>query len=297
MNATPASRKPSQQSEVLRRGLRASVIEGVLATPVVTMTLPVNIFMTALVAKGLPLSKPAIGNISSMPFACNFLQVFITPLVTRWLPTKPTAIIAAALHTLSWAWLGLMLPSLVLREPAAIARFMLWWVFVASLFAAVLSVVWNGWMHQLVPPRLRGRYFSQRNRVLQGATLVFVLGVGCLLSWGGYSAHAFAAIIWFGCACRFASLFYFWRMPDRRPANPETPVKLPLPAQFAVVRRSHSLLLFIAFGAVWSFALNCIGPFYHVFLFQQLNSPACRSASSPRWWRWAAWSRCPCGAG
>jgi MFS family permease len=272
MNATPARPTLAQNREILRLGMRASVIEGVLATPVVTMSLPVNIFMTALVAKGFPLSKPDIGAASSLPFACNFLQVFITPLVTRWARAKPTAIIAAALHTACWAWLGWMLPSLSPDDPVATGKFLLLWVFVASLFNAVLAVVWNGWMHDLVPARLRGRYFSQRNRFCQGSTLVFVLSVGAVLSWGDYSARTFQGIIAVACLCRVVSLFYFARMPDRQPATHVRHVPpLPLRDQFAVVRRSHSLLLFIAFGAVWSFASNCFGPFYHVFMFEQLG--------------------------
>ncbi len=272
MNATPARPTLAQNREILRRGMRASVIEGVLATPVVTMSLPVNIFMTALVAKGFPLSKPDIGGVSSLPFACNFLQVFISPLVTRWARARPTAIIAAALHTACWAWLGWKLPALSPDDPVGTGRFLLLWVFVASLFNAVLSVVWNGWMHDLVPGRLRGRYFGQRNRFCQGSTLVFVLGVGAVLSWGGYSARTFQGIIAVACVFRVASLFYFARMPDRRPAAHVRPAPpLPLPAQIAVVRRSRSLLLFIAFGAVWSFASNSFGPFYHVFMFEQLD--------------------------
>ena len=272
MNATPARPTLAQNREILRLGMRASVMEGVLATPIVTMSLPVNIFMTALVAKGFPLSKPDIGAASSVPFACNFLQVFITPLVTRWARARPTAIIAGALHTVCWAWLGWMLPSLSPDDPVATGRFLLIWVFVSSLFNAVLAVVWNGWMHDLVPGRLRGRYFGQRNRFIQGATLVFVLGAGCGLSWGGYSARTFQVIIALACACRVASLFYFARMPDLRPRTQEKQAAtLPLAAQVAVLRRSHSLLLFIVFGAVWSFASNCFGPFYHVFMFEQLD--------------------------
>lgn len=272
MNATPARPTLAQNRAILRLGMRASTIEGVLATPVVTMSLPVNIFMTALVAKGFPLSKPDIGAASSLPFACNFLQVFITPLVTRWARAKPTAIIAATLHTVCWAWLGWMLPSLSPDDPVATGRFLLLWVFIASLFNAVLAVVWNGWMHDLVPARLRGRYFSQRNRFTQGATLVFVLSVGTVLSWGGYSARTFQAIIAVACLCRVASLFYFARMPDRgQRTEAKRPAVLPFVEQVAVVRRSRSLLLFIAFGAVWSFASNCFGPFYHVFMFEQLD--------------------------
>ena len=197
--------------------------------------------------------------------------MFITPLVTRWARARPTAIIAAGLHTACWAWLGWKLPSLSPDDPMATGRFLLGWVFVTSLFNAVLSVVWNGWMHGLVPGRLRGRYFSQRNRFIQGATLVFVLGVGCVLSWGDYSPRTFQLIIAAACACRVASLWYFWRMPDSQLTERKQMPAKPLGEQFAIVRRSHSLLLFIAFGAVWSFASNCIGPFYHTFMFEQLG--------------------------
>lgn len=271
MNAIPSLPPRLQHRDVLRQGMRASTIEGMLATPVVTMSLPVNIFMTALVAKGLPLSKPDIGGVSALPFVCNFLQVFITPWVSRWLRPRPTAIAAAFLHTACWAWLGLKLPSLSPADPVATGRFLLLWVFVASLFNAVLAVVWNSWMHDLVPPRLRGRYFSRRNRFCQGATLCFVLAVGAVLSWGGYSARTFQLVIAVACGCRLASLWYFWRMPDGQLTARLKSTRTPLLEQARVVRRSPALMLFIAFGALWSFAANSFGPFYHVFMFEQLH--------------------------
>ena len=81
--------------------------------------------MTALVAKGFPLSKLVIGAAVSLPFACNFLQIFITPLVTRWARPRPTAIVGAALHTLCWAWLAWKLPRLPLDDPEKILDFVL----------------------------------------------------------------------------------------------------------------------------------------------------------------------------
>lgn len=271
MKATPAPLSLSQQREVLRSGMRASVVEGVLSTPIVTMSLPVNIFMTALVAKGFPLSKPDIGATSSLPFACNFLQVFITPLVTKWARARLMMVIGVGLHAICWAWLGWKLPSLSPGDPVGTGRFLLAWVFVASLVNAVLSVVWNAWMHALVPGRLRGRYFGQRNRFTQGATLVFVLSAGAVLAWGDYSAQTFQWIIFAASGCRVAALWYFWKMPDGPATERHQAPEKPLREQFAVVKRSHGLLLFIAFGAVWNFAANCFGPFYHVFLFEQLN--------------------------
>jgi MFS family permease len=50
----------------------------------------------------------------------------------------------------------------------------------------------------------------------------------------------------------------------------------PLREQLTIVLESKSLLPFIAFGAVWAFAANCFGPFYHVFMFEQLQFDAFR---------------------
>jgi MFS family permease len=164
-----------------------------------------------------------------------------------------------------------MLPRLPHDDPAYTGNVILAWVFVASLINAVIGVNWNGWMHELVPGRLRGRYFGQRNRYIQGATLIFVLGLGCVLSWGDYSARTFQLIISAACGCRAASLWYFWRMPEGRLVRKKSPPARPLGEQFAIVRQSRSFLLFVAFGACWAFGSNCFGPFYHTFMFEQLN--------------------------
>jgi len=251
--------------------MRASTREGMLATPIVTMSLPVNIFITALVTKGFPLSKPAIGSLTSLPFVCNFLQVFYSPFIAR-LPVKNTAIVLAALHTACWAWLAWKLPSLPLHNPVAAGGLLLPWFFVSSLFNASLAVAWNSWMHDLVPARMRGRYFSQRNRYCQGATLAFVLLTGFLLAHFGYSVRIFQIVIGVACLCRVYSLYYFCRMPGVRPAPRQRVVtQLPLLEQIRIVARARSLLLFIGFGAIWSFAANSFGPFYHVFMFEELG--------------------------
>ena len=51
----------------LLRSLRISILEGIVAMPIVTMSLPVNVFMTALVAKAFVLSKAMIGLVSALP--------------------------------------------------------------------------------------------------------------------------------------------------------------------------------------------------------------------------------------
>ncbi len=244
-----------------------------MAMPVVTMSLPVNVYLTALVTKGWVLPKPAIGLLSAMPFFGNFLQIFVTPFLTRLKPPKTLTVTAATLHMLSWAVLAALLGVIPRDRPETAARWFIGWFFVTSCFAAVAGVTWNAWIQDWVPARLRGKFFGQRNRVLQISTLTFLLVAGWVLARWNYAVPAFQGIIVGAIFLRIFSLRWQWVSPTRS-HRPQSAAELSFRQQVDVLRRSTSLLWFIAFGAVWSFAANCFGPFYHVFMFEQLGLSA-----------------------
>ncbi|MBL9199436.1 MAG: MFS transporter, partial [Opitutaceae bacterium] len=122
MKATvPRSTAPARKADLLR-ALRLCTTEGIVAMPIVTMSLPVNVFMTALVAKAFELPKTTIGVISALPFLGNFLQIFVAPFLARWKPPKTVCIVAASLHMISWAALGALLPKIPRDDPGAAGR-------------------------------------------------------------------------------------------------------------------------------------------------------------------------------
>src|SRR5258706_16348955 len=88
VNATIVRAAARQHKADLHRSLRLCIAEGIMAMPLVTMSLPVNVFMTALVAKAFPLPKTTIGLISALPFFGNFLQILAAPFLNRWKPPK-----------------------------------------------------------------------------------------------------------------------------------------------------------------------------------------------------------------
>lgn len=276
MNATQpgnASLLASQRKSDLQRSLRLCVQDGFFAMPIVTMSLPVNVFITALVTKTWPLPKTDIGLLSAMPFFANFVQVFAVPLLSRWQPPKVLTVLTATLNLLCWIALAFLLGHIPRDQPELAARWFIGWFFVSSIFGALAGVTWNAWIQEWVPARLRGKYFGRRNRVLQISVLLFLLGTGWILARWDYAIGAFQAVIAGAAILRMASIYWQWVSPTR----PHRPITVATPAladQIAVLRRSTSLLWFIAFGAVWSFAANCFGPFYHVFMFEQLNLSA-----------------------
>jgi MFS family permease len=134
-------------------------------------------------------------------------------------------------------------------------------------------VSWNAWIQEWVPYRIRGKYFGRRNGTLQFSTLAFLLLSGWSLARWNYAIPVFQLLIALAVLMRVFSLRWQWISPTR-PRKHLATAALSLRAQLGIVLRARSLLVFIAFGAVWSFAANCFGPFYHVFMFDQLGLSA-----------------------
>ena len=257
----------------LRQSFRLCTAEGFVAMPLVTMSLPVNVFLTALVTRGLDLPKSSIGLISALPFIGNFLPIFVAPFLSHWKPPKTVSILFASLHLITWLALGVMLSWIPQNDPLAASRWLIVWFTVSSVCIAIAGVSWNSWVQEWVPVRLRGKYFGRRNRLLQVSTLLFLLITGWVLAHWDYAMPAFQGVIAGAAILRLFSLRWSWRMPTRPHRETGAPV-LSFRDQFAVLRRSGSFLLFIVFGAIWSFAANCFGPFYHVFMFEELKFSA-----------------------
>jgi MFS family permease len=271
-NAITASPYVQRKAD-LQRSLTLCVRDGFVAMPIVTMSLPVNVFITALVTKGWELPKTDIGLLTAMPFLANFVQVFLVPFLSRWQPPKLLTIINATMNLLCWITLAFLLDVIPRDRPDVAARWFIGWFFVSSIFGALAGVTWNAWIQEWVPARLRGKYFGRRNRVLQVSLLSFLLGAGWVLARWDYAVDAFQMVIAGAALLRVFSIYWQFASPTRPHRVVVTPT-LSLIEQIDVVWRSRSFLWFVAFGAVWSFAANCFGPFYHVFMFEQLGLSA-----------------------
>lgn len=268
VNAAP-SPAPSTPKQDLARSFRLCTCEGLVAMPVVIMALPVNVVLAALFTKVLHLPNQTIGLISALPFICNFLQVGVTPLLSRWFTAKTISLASASLHTIAWVAFCIMLGYLPKDEPAVAGLWIGIWFFISSFCSSITGVSWNAWVQEWVPARLRGKYFGRRNRLLQFSSLTFLLLAGWVLAAWDYSRTGFQLLIAFAVLLRVLSILWQLRMPTDATARP--PARgATLAAQFETLRRSPSFLRFIVFGAAWSFAANVFGPFYHVFMFEEL---------------------------
>lgn len=261
------------RKHALARSLRLCTAEGLVAMPIVLMALPVNVVLAALFTKVLHLPNQTIGFISALPFACNFLQVFLSPVLARLFPAKHVSLVAGSLHVLSWTAFCIMLGFLPADDPGVAGLWIGIWFFISSFCSSITGVSWSAWVQEWVPARLRGKYFGRRNRLLQVSTLGFLLLAGWVLATWDYSRTAFQLLVAFAALTRLLSILWQLRMPTEGAAKAPTRTAA-WSAQFVTLRRARPFLRFIVFGAAWSFAANLFGPFYHVFMFDQLRLSA-----------------------
>jgi len=273
MNVPPGPLLPAQRKRDLLRSFLLSTIDGIFAIPIGLISLPGNVLLVVLVTEAFRFSDSAFGIFMALPFIANFLQIFAMPLLAQWRPAKFVTAFSAALHLLSWIALGCALPWLRHLGPVPAAHWLMGWFLVSSLFAAVNGVAWNAWTQQWVPARLRGKFFGERNRWVQVAALVFLAAAGWVLGRWHSAIPVFQGLIAVVSVMRVVSLRCLWRTPAL-PLKKEEEVSLPLREKIRILGGSTSFLLFSAFGCAWSFAANCLGPFYPVFMFGPMRMSA-----------------------
>lgn len=167
----------------------------------------------------------AMGVIGSLPYAGDLLQLAAAQIIA-WAGGRKRVFIAVTIASLLiWTALALIAFTLV-PSPWLV------WAFAVlygldAFCASTRFLAWLDWMRDLVPARLRGRYFARRNRIILLAGILLSIPAARLVDWVK-SARPEAALsaygVIFGLAALFiaASIFITRRIhePPLRPVGP-----------------------------------------------------------------------------
>jgi len=243
--------------------------------PLVTVSQPGNFVLTALMTGTFAFSTRTYGFFTSLPFWFNFLQVLLTPLLAQRLHSRSMTILSGWLHALGWLALLIALPFLPRSEsPLTLIVFGVTFSLVA-LSGAINGVAWNAWMQECIPVRLRGKYFGFRNRLLYLSLVVFMLAVSGLLAWLDGALLAFQILFGSALIMRVVAVLAQQRMQTSVSGHPPAP-EPPWQQQLRLVRSDVMFMRFILFAAVIGFASTLFGPFYAVFMLEELHLSAAR---------------------
>jgi len=143
-----------------------------------------------------------------------------------------------------------------------------------SAFGNLGVPAWVSLTADIVPLSWRGRYFSSRNMAMGAANILMTFLVGQLITLvGGTNGYQLAMGLAF--AIGMASTYSFARLEEPLASAP--PEVKDRDSQWPLLQhlRAHpDFLIFCATAAVWNLSLNIAGPFFNLYLVENLRASA-----------------------
>jgi MFS family permease len=218
-------------------------------------------------------SSAQIGLITTMVSVGSVLALLPgAQLAEKWLGAKRAVLIfGRGLGQLVWVAMG-TLPWFLSGQPAIYGVLFLRAARAFALSAS--SSVWTSLSAQIVPPGLRGKYFAARNIAKQAAALLVVPIGGWLIDWLGFPwgyqlSFALAAVIGVLAYWTYAQIPFEPVEQKAQPAAQEDEQ-----AAWSSPAARRNFWLFCATAACWTFSLQFAGPFFAVYLVEELGASA-----------------------
>ncbi|MGI2908038.1 MFS transporter [Tolypothrix sp. VBCCA 56010] len=288
--------------DAIRTSLRASTIDGAFAA-VYTITTTGILLSNFLVE--LHASPVAIGMLTSIPMLVNLIQP-----VGAYLSERITSRFRYSLWTngparLVWLILvlGIVAFSWGLVNSHQLVILTLGILLVSNVFNGLGGASWLSWMAQIVPRRLRGRYFGLRNSVASLTNLICVALAGIAISkWYSGAIQGYGVVVFVGILAAIISLGcqYFQvdinpqqqnTLPDQisenkalsieavdsdlpNTENTETNSDLALSGDSSTgksILKDFNFLMFLLYFGLWMFAVNLGAPFFNYYLLDTLD--------------------------
>jgi len=247
--------------------MRISIGEGAFAT--VHIALTGGAFLTGY-ALMLGAGEIALSVLAALPFAAQFFQLAAAYLAERTHRVKTLAVSGQALGRTSWLFAA-VLPFLPFAPgPYRLLAFLLFYA-VSAAFLMMTYNAWTVWMSDLIPTRLRGRYFGIRNTVVIAVNLVVSVAGGRLLDAfkaAGAEPQGFAVIFSAAVGAAAIASVFLLRQPT---AFPPPPPAEPFWRRVLEPLADANFRRVLRFFAAWHFAWAVPLAFWTVYLLTYLR--------------------------
>lgn len=204
----------------------------------------------------------------AMPVLGGILQIAGSIILERTGKRKRVFLIAGLIHRLSMipvALLPLLMPATM--QPVIITLIVSF-VLIASVANSITGITFNSWLGDLVPSEIRGSFLGKRAMISTITGAFTALAAGWFLDLvPGYTGYAIVFIV---CsllgACDILCFIWVDEPPFKKGAHKKfTKEFFLLPLKDVNYRR------FLYFIAVWTFGVNFAGPFFIIFMREDLN--------------------------
>jgi MFS family permease len=272
----------------IRQSLRSSTFDGVFATLFSNIT--GGVLLTNFLME-LGASSAEIGLLASIPMWANLLQ----PLGAYWADrTTSRHFYCLWIYSISrslWLILAIGILAVDWSNPHKLVIWTLAIALLSYFLGALGSAPWLSWMAVLVPRQLRGRYFGTRNSAANLVNLISIPLTGWLVAnWIGGSRQGFGLMLLVGVICGLVSLWFQNFMVDVNPQEQRSALaqvsagieqaellEVDQPEASRPEKRSltvpfhPSAWIFLGFVAFWMFSVSLSGPFFNLYLLNDLG--------------------------
>ncbi|MFN3561929.1 MAG: MFS transporter [Chloroherpetonaceae bacterium] len=250
-----------------RKGIIVCTWEGIFANPylIITDTPYLTAFAVILAA-----SNPLIAFIGGIPFLVRVFQLLGAYLVEHYGNRKRFSVLTAIGARLTW--LLVVLAGIIWHsDTGAILLVFTGVTLVAKIFETMLGMGWMSWVTDLIPNRLRGKYFGFRLSIMAVMNVVTTYAIGYMLDLFksfGNEADGYLVMLVIASVCGFITIILFQKQyePPFHPApdrNFQRDVWLPLnDAHFRPV---------IIFNLLWAIAQGVALVFFTVQMISVLQ--------------------------
>jgi len=269
------SPKPTISERDLSRGLRWVALEGGFSMGFFSIT--TSGFLAAF-ALALGANNLQIGILAAIPFAMQIVQLPSIWLVEHVRRRKLIGVTSWFLAQLLWVPMALIPVFIDVPGQGAIT-FLLLLMTIRGILSAVCNTAWNGWIRDLVPQTMLGRFFSGRLILATAFGMMFSLGAAFFIDfWKGNVIDA-QIIMGYVYVLLFGAIFLGLASPVMMTLIPE-PLMQPAPVPHTSLRqrlmapvRDGNFRRLLTFLALWGFASNLAIPFFTVYMLVRLGFP------------------------
>lgn len=258
---TVTSSKRVRKTSVHRRNLRIATWEGVPST--IFQVLLQGQFLTGFLLY-LGATSSQIGFVLALTTLVNVMQIGVAFLIQK-LPSRKWAMVTfIGLHRILWSSTGLI-PFIFPKEYWVMAFIALYTTaFIANTAGGVL---WSSVISDLVPARVRGRYFGIRNTFLNALGSLVMYGGGIVLDRypGSHGFLILYIVVWIFAISNVVVFFFYPDVPFEKSEEHKFLPMFKKPLKDTLFMKSTLFL------AAWLLLQNLTVPLYSYVMLQLLH--------------------------
>lgn len=255
-------KKTETHDEKVSKSLRASTTEGVFngASGSITST-----FITPL-ALALKATNTEIGLLSAAQNLAYTVAQMPGAKLTEFYSRKSIWMISQLTSKIIFLIPIIFLPFLPLDNPVMILILIMGLI---AFFSGLRTPAWSSLIGDLVPLKIRGRYFGMRNMITGLAGIAATIVTGILVTFYGFSFIFTLAVI-----LSIISVFFFIRMYEphlKHVFHYKHEINLNPRGWKTSLSVNKALVIFTAYLFFMNFATEIAAPFYTVYMLKDLN--------------------------